>query len=116
MLARVVDQVGERAPDQRRIGGERERRRRRDQLGGVLPGALERPARDLDRVERLRRHGLELDPRAGQELAHESVDLDRLPLDLVQRARIVHGPLALARLAADLHQQPDPRQRRAQLV
>src|SRR4029079_5775879 len=53
VLARVVDQVGQRARDQRRVGDERQSRDRQRQLRGVLPGPLERAARRLARLQRL---------------------------------------------------------------
>ena len=110
MLARVVDQVGERAGHQRRIGHERQRRHRRRQLVRAFARTLERAPRDLARLQRLARDGLELQPRAREQLAHQRVDLDRLAFDVVERGR------GDARLARDLDQQADPRERRPQLV
>ena len=99
VLARVVDQVGQRARDQRRVGDERQRRRpAAPACPASSPGPLERAARDLARLERLARHGLELEPRARQQLAHQRVDLDRLAFDVVERrADVGDAPLAACR-------------------
>ena len=116
MLAGVVDQVGQRAPDQRRIGGERDAaaaRRpacRRPRRPAPAPAARPRPRRAACGATAWN------SIRALARSSPTSASISIASRSISSSVRGSSVPLPAARLPADLDQQPDARQRRAQLV
>jgi len=106
----VVDEVRERACQERCVGHHLRRPRLDDELRRRQARPLERATPRVGGVDGRPRQRRELDPRAREQLRHERVHLDDLALDL-GGARIVD-----AALARELEQQADACQRRSYLV
>src|SRR5262249_54302686 len=116
---RVVDEVRERAREERRGGRDGRRATGHDELFGLLASALERAARGLGDVDRPLAQDLEVEARACEQVADERVDLHDLAIELVERVGLDRdGGLAVSggALSRELGQKADARERRPELV